>query len=76
MKRTIISTITWAYPTTESMEGLDGDDLDEQSDDFTTEAGNIENAFVDKDDASFDIVETTGRSKPSNVSVVEWTCER
>ena len=57
------------------MEGLDEDDLDEQGDNFTTEAGNII-AFVNEDDAAVDIVETTGRSRPSNVSVEEWTCER
>ena len=57
------------------MELLDEDDLDEQGDDFTTEAGNMI-AFVDEDDAAVDIVETTGRSRPSDVSVVEWTRER
>ena len=65
------------------IEGLDEDSLDEQDDEFAMQAANIDIVFVDKDDinvnlAAVDIIENTGRGRPSNVSVddFQWSCER
>ena len=65
------------------IEGLDEDSLDEQDDEFATQAANIDIVFVDEDDidvnlAAVDIIENSGRGRPSNVSVADfqWSCER
>ena len=65
------------------IEGVDEDSLDEQDDEFATQAANIDIVFVDEDDidvnlAAVDIIENTGRGRPSNVSVddFQWSCER
>ena len=65
------------------IEGLDEDSLDEQDDEFATQAANIDIVFVDEDDsdvnlAAVDIIENTGTGRPSNVSVddFQWSCER
>ena len=55
----------------------DEDSLEEQGDEFATPAANIDIVFVDEDVidvnlAAFDIVENTGRGRPSNVSVVDF----
>ena len=51
--------------------------MEEQSDEFTTQTANIDVVFVDEDVidvnlAAFDIVENTGRGRPSNVSVDDF----
>ena len=65
------------------IDGLDEDSLDEQDDEFAMQAANIDIVFVDEDDidvnlAAVDIIENTGRGRPSNVSVddFQWSCER
>ena len=85
MKCTIVWTKNFAIPhdaVNSDIEGLDEDSLDEQSEEFSLEAANIDIVFVDQDDINVNlvavaIVENTGRGRPSNVSVddFEWSCE-